>query len=172
MGGSHRRDTRDPPSPAAPAPVDVCGSIHKTLRPLLHCLSKSVLGGSNTLQQCLVGLDLLLQGRLLLPGAVQRLGQSIQLQLKIGVGVLGGAKLLDLLGEATLQLTKGVGVLLALKLERGKLFTARLEFGLQLRHLRLQLLLGGLGSCGSVLCFLEGPAKRLLTRSKLLLMVV
>ena len=56
------------------------------------------------------------------------------------------------------------GVLLALTLERSKLLAARLEIGLQLRHLRLQLLLGGLGSCGSILCFLESPANFLLAR--------
>ena len=50
------------------------------------------------------------------------------------------------------------GVLLALTLERGKLLAARLEIGLQLRHLRLQLLLGGLSSCGSIPCLLESPA--------------
>ena len=64
------------------------------------------------------------------------------------------------------------GVLLALTLERGKLLAARLEIGLQLRHLRLQLLLGGLGSCGSILCFLESPANCLLARGKLLLVAV
>ena len=66
----------------------------------------------------------------------------------------------------------GVGVLLALTLERSKLLTAHLEIGLQLRHLRLQLLLGGLGSCGSILCFLDSPAECLLARGKLLLVAV
>ena len=39
-------------------------------------------------------------------------------------------------------------VLLALTLEHDKLLVACFEIGLQLRHLHLQLLLGGLGSCG------------------------
>ena len=71
---------------------------------MLHILPKSILGGDSTRQQRLVGLDFLLQGHLLLPGTVQRLGQSGQLQLKICVGVLGGAKLFALLGETNLQL--------------------------------------------------------------------
>ena len=50
-------------------------------------------------------------------------------------------------------------ILLALTLERSELLAARPEIGFQLRHLHLQLLLGGLGSCGSVLRFLECPAK-------------
>ena len=65
-----------------------------------------------------------------------------------------------------------MGVLLPLTLERGKLFTTRLEIGLQLRHLRLQLLLGGLSNCGSILCLLKGSAELLLTRGKLLLVAV
>ena len=65
-----------------------------------------------------------------------------------------------------------MGVLLPLTLERGKLFTTRLEIGLQLRHLRLQLLLGGLGNCGSILCLLKGSTEFLLTRGKLLLVAI
>ena len=65
-----------------------------------------------------------------------------------------------------------MGVILPLTLERGKLLTARLEIGLQLRYLRLQLLLGGIGNSGSILCLLKGSAELLLTRGKLLLVAV
>ncbi len=65
-----------------------------------------------------------------------------------------------------------MGVLLPLTLERGKLLTAPLEIGLQLRYLRLQLLLGGLGNSGSILYLLKGSAELLLTRGKLLLVAV
>ena len=104
---------------------------------MLHCLPEGVVGGSGIRQQRLVGLDLHRQGHLSLLGAVQRLSQRSQLQLEIRVGVLGGAELLVPLSEKTLQLTMGGSILLALTLERGKLLAARLEIGLQLRHLRL-----------------------------------
>ena len=111
---------------------------------MLHIFPESILGGGNTLQQRLIGFDLFFQGRLLLLGAVQCLGQSGQLQLKIRVGVFGGAELFALLGK----------------------------IGLQLHHLRLQLLLGGLGNCGSILCLLKGSAEFFLAHGKLLLVGV
>ncbi len=110
---------------------------------MLHSLPKSILGGSSTRQQRRVGLDLLRQGHLSLLGGVQRLRHRGQLQLEIRVGVLGGAELLAPLSEKTLQLTMGGSILLALTLERDKLLAALLDIGLQLRHLCLQLFLGG-----------------------------
>ena len=50
-------------------------------------------------------------------------------------------------------------ILLAFALERGKLLILPFQISLQLHYLHLQFLLGGLGSCGSVLRFLECPAK-------------
>ena len=71
-----------------------------------------------------------------------------------------------------MQLAMGGSILLALTLERDKLLAALLDIGLQLRHLCLQLFLGGLSSCGSVLCFLARPANCLLALGKLLLVAV
>ena len=69
---------------------------------MLHSLPESIMGGSSTRQQHLVGLDLLRQGHLPLPGAVERLSQSSHLQLEICIGILGGAELLAPLSEKTL----------------------------------------------------------------------
>ena len=83
------------------------------------------------------------------------------------IGILGGAELLASLSKKALQLTVGGSILLTLTLERGKLLAALPNVGLQLRHLLLQLFLGGLCNCRSVLCLLERPAKCLLVLGEL-----
>src|SRR3954465_11651497 len=58
-------------------------------RPSVHCstVSLKAFWVAATLSSSALSAWILLQGRLLLPDAVQRLGQSGQLQLKICVGV-------------------------------------------------------------------------------------